>query len=62
MPQRKQIKPNEKVGLKLTTAERKLILNDLMCVEAEHIQAIQDTPPGKPTQFTLDELDDLGWR
>ena len=60
MPQRKQIKPGEKVGLKLTAAERKLILNDLMCVEEDHIQAIQDTPPGKPVQFTLDELDDLG--
>ena len=60
MPQRKQIKPGEKVGLKLTTAERKLILNDLMCVDQEHVQTIQDTPPGKPVQFTLDELDDLG--
>ena len=60
MPQRKQIKPGEKVGLKLTAAERKLILNDLMCVEEEHVQTIQDTPPEQPVQFTLDELDDLG--
>mgnify|MGYP000462683939 CR=1 FL=1 len=60
MPQRKQIKPNEKVGLKLTTAERTLILNDVMCVEEEYIQAIQNTPSGKPVQFTLDELDGLG--
>ena len=60
MPQRKQIKPNEKLGLRLTTAERKLILNDLIGVDQECIQTIQDTPPGKPVQFTLDELDDLG--
>ena len=60
MPQRKQIKPSEKVGRKLTAAERKLILNDVIGVDQEYIQTIQDTPPGKPVQFTLGELDDLG--
>ncbi|NQU20920.1 MAG: hypothetical protein HQ567_06520, partial [Candidatus Nealsonbacteria bacterium] len=59
MPQRKQIKPGEKVGLKLTAAERKLILNDLIGVDQEHVQAIQDTPLGKPVYFTLCELDGL---
>ena len=59
MPQRKQIKPDEKVGLKLTIAERKLILNDLIGVDQEYIQTIQDTPPGKPIHFTLNDLDNL---
>ena len=60
MPQRKQIKPGDKVGLKLTAGERKLVLNDLMCMDEEHIQTIQDTPPEKPVPFTLDALDDFG--
>ncbi len=60
MPQRKQIKPGDKVGLKLTAAERMLILNDLIGVDQKHIQTIRDTPPEQPVQFTLDELDDLG--
>ncbi len=60
MPQRKQIKPGEKVGLKLTADERTLVLNDLMCMDEEYIQTIQDTPPEKPVQFTLDELYDFG--
>ncbi len=59
MPRRKQIKPGEKVGLKLTADERLLILNDLIAVDQENVQAIQDTPPGKPVYFTLDELDGL---
>jgi len=60
MPQRKQIKPGEKVGLKLTAAERRVIVNDVTCVDQDYVQTIQGTPPGKPVHFTLDELDDLG--
>lgn len=44
MPQRKQIKPGDKVGLKLTASERELVLNDLICMDGEHSQTIQDTP------------------
>ena len=60
MPRRKQIKPGEKVGLKLTTSERNLILNDVMAVDEELIQAIRNTPPRKPILFDLDDLDCLG--
>ena len=37
MPQRKQIKPGEKVGLKLTAAERELLLNDLIGVDQKNL-------------------------
>jgi len=60
MPTKKQIQPGEKVPLKLTAAERKLVLEDLMCLDQDYEQIIQGTPTGKPVMMTLDDLDDFG--
>ncbi len=60
MPTRKHIEPDTKIGLKLTAAERKLILDDLMCLDDTYADAIRDTPDDQPVQFTLDDWDDLG--
>lgn len=60
MPTRKQIQPNEKVPLKLTATERKLILNDVTCLGRDYEQIIEGTAAGKPVMMTLDELDDFG--
>ena len=60
MPTKKQIQPGEKVPLKLTAAERKLVLEDLMCLDEDYEQIIRDTPTGKPVMMTLDDLDDFG--
>jgi len=57
---KKQIQPGEKVSLKLTQTERKLVLEDLMCLDEECEQIIRDTPLGKPVMMTLGDLDDFG--
>ena len=59
MPTKKQIQPGEKVPFKLTATERKLVLEDLMCLDQEHEQVIRDTPAGKPVMLTLDDLEDF---
>jgi len=59
MKTRKYIMPGTKVGLKLTAAERKLILKDLICQDDNYIQVIRDTPTSQPVQFTLDDWDGL---
>ena len=56
---RKLIQPDEKVPLKLTATERKLVLGDLMIMDQENEQAIRDTPAGKPVMMTLGDLDDF---
>lgn len=60
MPVKKQIQPGEKVPLKLTATERKLILEDLACLDDDYEQIIQGTPTGKAVMMTLDDLDDFG--
>jgi len=60
MPTKKQIQPGEKVPLKLTATERKLVLEDLMCLDDNYEQIIRETPTGKPVMMTLDDLDDFG--
>lgn len=60
MRHRKQIRPNEKVPLKLTATERKLVLNDMMALDPDYERIIEATPSGKPIMMTLDELDDFG--
>jgi hypothetical protein len=60
MDHRKHIHPDEKVGLKLSRTERKLILDDLMCLDDDYAQVIRDTPDDQPVQFTLDDWDDFG--
>ncbi len=60
MDRRKPTKPGTKVGLKLTAAERKLILDDLTSMDDDYVQVIRDTPANQPVQFTLDEWEDIG--
>jgi hypothetical protein len=59
MPTKKRIRPGEKVPLKLTATERKLI-DELLCLDQDHEKLIQDTPSGEPVMMTLDDLDDFG--
>ncbi len=60
MPTKKQIQPGEKVPLKLTITQRKLVLGDLLFLDEGHEQIIQGTPSGKPVWMTLADLDDFG--
>jgi hypothetical protein len=60
MHTRKQIKPNAKVGLKLTAAERKLILDKVMCLNGNYEEIIHATPTSKPILLTLEEWEDFG--
>lgn len=60
MPAKRRLQPGEKAPLKLTAAERKLVLEDLSCLDQEHEQIIRGTPAGKPVMLTLDDLDDFG--
>jgi len=60
MPTKKQIQPGEKVPLKLTPAERKLVLEEVTCLDSDYEQIIRDTPSGKPVMMTLDDLDEFG--
>ena len=57
---KKRISPGERVHLKLTPAETKAILGDLMCLDREYEQLIQEAPAGKPVMMTLDDLEDFG--
>lgn len=57
---KKRIPPGEKVPLKLTPTETKLILEELACLDLQYEQIIQDTPAGKPVMMSLDDLEDLG--
>ncbi len=56
---KKPIQSNEAVPLKLTAAERKLILEGLKCLDRAHEEIIRNTPPGKPVMMTLDTLEDF---
>jgi hypothetical protein len=56
---KKCIRPDTKVGLRLTAKERKLILK-LMCLDGECEEVVRGTPKGKPILLTLDQWDDFG--
>ncbi len=60
MPTKKQVQPGEKVPLKLTATERKLVLEELMCLDQDYEQIIRETPTSTPVMMTLDDLDDFG--
>jgi hypothetical protein len=57
--QKKSIQPGQKLAFKLTTAERKLIVEELMCFDEIYEQLIVGTPADEPLMMTLDELDDF---
>jgi hypothetical protein len=54
---RKRIQRDEKVPLKLTATERKMVLDDSMIMDQESERAIQETPSGEPVMMTLGDLD-----
>ena len=56
---KKIIQPGEKVGLKLTQAQRSLLLEALLLIPKEVERAIRSTPVHEPLMFTLDDLEDL---
>jgi len=60
MSPKKKIQQGEKVPLKLTAAERKLILDVLMCLDQDYEQFIREAPTGKPVMMTLDDLENFG--
>lgn len=60
MPTKKHVRPDEKIPLKLSAAERKLVLDGLTCLDQEIEQIVRDTPTGQPVKMTLDDLDDFG--
>ncbi len=60
MPARKYVKPDEKVGLNLTAAERKTILNDVEFRDDEYEQELRETPADQAMKFTLGDWDYLG--
>ena len=57
---KKWIDRNEKLGLRLTLAERKLILEDPIHIHDEIADPIRATLTGFPVLLTLDQLEDLG--
>jgi hypothetical protein len=59
MPTKKHIRPGEKLPIKLTAAERKLV-QGLTCLDQEIEQVVRDTPSGQPVMMSLDDLDDFG--
>lgn len=60
MTARKHIQSGEKVPLKLTVAERTLVLDGLICLDQEIEKIVRNAPSGHPVMMTLDDLDDFG--
>ena len=59
MTVKKRIQPDEKVPLKLTASERNLVLEGLLCLDAEYEQIVRTARACDPVMMTLDELDDF---
>jgi hypothetical protein len=60
MPRQEFNEKDEKVGIKLSLGERKLILGDPIHIHEEFADPIRATPTGAPVLLTLDDLEDLG--
>lgn len=56
---RTHIRPDQKLELDLTPAERKVILADMVCLPPEYEALLRRTAPEQPLLLTLDDLDDL---
>jgi hypothetical protein len=55
----KQIQSGEKVPLKLTAAERKLVVEELTVLDDQCERIVRNTPADGPVMLTLDELDEF---
>ena len=60
MARKKQTAQAEQLPLKLTAAERTLVLEELLCIEKKFELAIRNTPPNQPVMMSFDDLDDFG--
>jgi len=56
---KKHIPSNDKIRLKLTQAQRSLLIDDFILLPSRHEEAIKDTPPNEPVMLTLDDLDEI---
>lgn len=59
MTPKRHVQPGEKVELKLTEAQRSLLLDGLPLLPEEVETAIRSSQPTSPLRLTLDDLDDL---
>jgi hypothetical protein len=59
MARKKKPTPDEKVGLKLTQAERKLVLEEILPLPKEVEKAVRASPATGPVRLSLDDLEDL---
>ena len=57
---KKQIQSHDRIGLKLTQAERSLLLEGLTILPSKFEDAVKGTPATAPVMLTLDDLDELG--
>ena len=57
---KKHIQSDDRIGLKLTQAERSLLLEGLTLLPSVFEDAVKATPANKPVMLTLDDLDELG--
>ena len=48
---KKRIPPGEQVGIKLTKAERALLLTGMVYMPEEAERAVRDTPASKPVRY-----------
>ena len=60
MPAKKRNQSDERVGIKLSLAERRLILGDPIHIHNKLADLIRSTPAGAPVLLTLDDLEELG--
>ena len=57
---KKHIQPDDRIGLKLTQAERSLLLEGLTLLPSKFEDAVKGTPAKEPVMLTLDDLGELG--
>jgi hypothetical protein len=60
LPAKKFVRPDEKLRLNLTAAERELALEGLTCLDQEIARIVRETPSGDPVKLTPDDLADFG--
>ena len=53
-------KTGQKLELELTEAERRIILDDVTCLEPDLDATVRNTPQGQPIKMSVDDLDVLG--
>lgn len=56
----KHIHPDQELPLNLSIAERKLILEEVACIDPDYSALVNETPNNEPLMLTLADLDDFG--